>query len=234
MSVRPSRRIADVSSHTPDIFDPTPRSEMLAMLNGDRPEELGRFLMETYARPLSLYLSATSYRQLGDCDDLVAGFFASRLSRREWIERWAESGMRLRRWLVNGMLLFMKEELRRRGRERVAEAGDEPASSSMERLFDRAYAREVVRLACEQAAAACEAEGLSLHWSLFLRHHVEGRSYAALAADEGTSEGRVTGLVRTAAGRFRAAVARLLVRDGASREELDLEISQLLEGLSGQ
>lgn len=221
-----------MSSHTPDIFDPTPRSEMLAMLNGDRPEELGRFLMETYARPLSLYLSATSYRQLGGCDDLVAGFFASRLSRREWIEHWAESGLRLRRWLVNGMLLYMKEELRRRSRDRVAEACDESASPSVDRLFERAYAKEVVRLACEQAAASCDAEGMSLHWSLFLRHHVEERSFAALAAEEETSEGRVTGLVRTAAGRFRSAVARLLVRDGANREELDLEIAQLLEGLS--
>lgn len=221
-----------MSSHTPDIFDPTPRSEMLAMLNGDRPEELGRFLMETYARPLSLYLSATSYRQLGGCDDLVAGFFASRLSRREWIEHWAESGLRLRRWLVNGMLLYMKEELRRRSRDRVAEACDESASPWVDRLFERAYAKEVVRLACEQAAASCDAEGMSLHWSLFLRHHVEGRSFAALAAEEETSEGRVTGLVRTAAGRFRSAVARLLVRDGANREELDLEIAQLLEGLS--
>lgn len=221
-----------MSSQRSDLFDPTPRSHMLELLSAERPDDLNRFLMEAYARPLAAYLSATSYRHLGSCDDLVAGFFASRLGRREWIEAWVQSGLRLRRWLVNGLLLYAKEELRRRGRDQAVDGGGEPLSPSVERLFDRAYAREVVRLACEQAAASCNSDGLSLHWSLFLRHHAEGRSYAALAADEELSEGRVVGFVRTATGRFREAVARLLVRDGASRDELDREIASLLEGLA--
>jgi hypothetical protein len=224
--------MTSMSSQRSDLFDPTPRSHMLELMSAERPGDLNRFLMEAYARPLAAYLSATSFRQLGPCDDLVAGFFASRLDRREWIEAWVQSGLRLRRWLVNGLLLYAKEELRRRGRDQVVEGDVEPLSPSVERLFDRTYAREVVRLACEQAAASCGADGLSLHWSLFLRHHADGRTYAALAAEEELSEGRVVGFIRTATGRFREAVARLLVRDGANREELDREIAALLEGLA--
>ncbi len=74
--------------------------------------------METYTEPLSNYVAGSSFRSLSTPKDLVSGFFASRLAQTAYFEKWIDSGLPLRRWLINGFLFFLQEEARRRKSER--------------------------------------------------------------------------------------------------------------------
>lgn len=187
------------------------------------------YVMELYAPALEAYLKGSSFRTLGEASDLVAGYFASRLDRTDFFRRWLESGLPFRRWLINGFLFFLHEESRRR---RGGAIGDFDESvlpeTDAEEQFDRAWVRGVVRRACDRAGEVCSAEGRSLHWTLFLRHHVHGVPYSALVAETGVSTSRAPGMVRTAAEVFRRAVLEILVRDGVPAKELDEELRRLL------
>lgn len=214
-----------------DLFDPTPRTAMAELLDSHRRGEVVEFLMKSYYAPLAAYLSATSFRTLGEPRDVIAGFFASRLSREEWLEAWKASGLRLRRWLVNGLLFYCREELRRQRRDQVAEPAEDSIPASVDHEFERAYAQFTVRQSFEAARVQCESEGFLRHWELFVRHHVDGRTYDQLAAESGLTIGQVNGMVRTAGLRFRKAISERLLRDGADPGDLDHEIGLLLESL---
>ncbi|MFZ9690686.1 MAG: hypothetical protein ACO3EP_01490 [Phycisphaerales bacterium] len=214
-----------------DLFEPTPRTAMAEMLDSQRRGELVEFLMKAYYAPLAAYLSATSYRTLGEPRDLIAGFFASRLSREEWIDAWRSSNLRLRRWLVNGLLFYCREEVRRRRRDASPVPTEEEIPASVDRDFERNYAQYTVRQSFEAARLACEAEGFLRHWELFVRHHMEGRNYEQLAKESGLTVGQVNGMVRTAGLRFRKAISERLLRDGANPADLDREIGLLLDSL---
>ena len=113
--------------------------------------------METYAEPLGNYVAGSSFRSLGTSKDLVSGFFASRLAQPAYFDRWIESNLPLRRWLINGFLFFLQEELRRRKSERadsLASASiDEPRSNAETAVeeFDRIWAASMVRSAASAA-----------------------------------------------------------------------------------
>ena len=82
-------------------------------------EEINTHVMSRYATPLRAYVLGSSICRIDDADALVNGFFASRLSREDFLTAWRDSGLPLRRWLVNGLLLHARErerELRRAAR----------------------------------------------------------------------------------------------------------------------
>ncbi len=220
-----------------DLFEPTPRTAMVEMIASNRRPEVLELLMRAYYEPLAAYLSATTFRSLGDPRDVVRGFFADRLSREQWLEDWRASDLRLRRWLMNGLLFFCKEERRREHRgsgDGSAEAPPNLDGESPERVFERTYARVTVQRAIESAADLCGQEGYSAHWEFFRRHHLEGDSLVDLAERSGRTVGQVTGMVRTAASRFRRVLAESLVRDGASPEALEAEIASMLATLGSR
>jgi hypothetical protein len=64
--------------------------------------------MTRYREPLLAYARGSTLRQLAEPDELVHGFFASFLGRPGSLERWAESGTRLRRWMMNGLVLHAR------------------------------------------------------------------------------------------------------------------------------
>ena len=78
--------------------------------------ELRARVMERYAEPLRIYAKGSSLGWLDDAEALVNGFFASRLARDGYLVKWFESAMPLRRFLANGMLLYLREERRSRMR----------------------------------------------------------------------------------------------------------------------
>jgi hypothetical protein len=65
-------------------------------------------LMEWYRGPLVAYARGSSLRTVAEPDEHVHGFFVSFLERPGALERWAESGTRLRRWMMNGLLLHAR------------------------------------------------------------------------------------------------------------------------------
>ena len=82
----------------------------------ERRRALRTVVMARYFEPLRIYVKGSSYRHLGESAELVSAFFVSRFARDDYLDAWRESRMTLRRWLINGLILSMREEVRRRRR----------------------------------------------------------------------------------------------------------------------
>lgn len=104
---------------TRDHF-PTTHQTWLSEHVGVANDEVARHVMQRYFEPLRAYVKGSSLRNFGDSADLVNDFFAARLGDATYLERWIDSGLPLRRWLVNGLLLHVRNrgiaEARRRAR----------------------------------------------------------------------------------------------------------------------
>jgi len=197
--------------------------------------ELNHYIMLVYADPLRVYCLGSSARELGEAEDLVQGFFADRLGRAAYFDGWRESGLRLRRWLMNGFGFYLKElrrERRRQNQSHPLEEAEEPSdggsSQAVESEMDRAFAVSVVRQALEETRKACESKGQSKHWNIFYRHYYEGRAYAELTPELGLAPAQAAEMARTAAVKFKGALRDILASDGALESEIDAEIDSLL------
>jgi len=194
------------------------------------------YLMQVYARPLEVYLRGSGYRTAGDPTDLVQGFLADRLARPGFLADWHHSGKPLRRWLANGLLLFVREELRRNqpaasGSEALATVpapGDDPAER-LEREFDQSFVISLVRRALAVTEQRCRSRNLVRHWQSFLLHHYYGMAFDEVAKKLGIPAQEAKETARAPRGRFRAALRELLIRDGIDAERVDEEIGMLTE-----
>jgi DNA-directed RNA polymerase specialized sigma24 family protein len=222
-----------------DSFPPTQRGWLVAQLalGAKGRDRINAYVMTAYAEPLSNYFAGSSFRSMGAPADMVSGFFASRLAKERYFEQWIESGLPLRRWLINGFLFHLQEELRRRKASRAEPlgefAGSEPAAATETAVeeFDRIWAASMVRSAATSARERCVEEGFLRHWEMFERHFVDGLTYAELADEFEVTNGQSASMVRTASIRFRQAVVDILLKDGATEEELDEEIARLMRAL---
>ena len=163
---------------------------------------------------------------------MVDGFFASRLDRDGYFDQWRESGLRLRRWLMNGFLFYLREEIRRQRRDGKSSLGQEPAmpaGSGPDEDFDRAWAMAMVRDAWADAAKSCEADGLGAHWRLFIRHHVDGLAYKEFVHEFDVTPSQAAVMVRTATGRFKKAVRHRILMDGVHENDVNEELQRLME-----
>jgi DNA-directed RNA polymerase specialized sigma24 family protein len=201
--------------------------------------EVNRHVMAVYAFPLQIYFKGSSDRWLGEAEDVVHGFFADRLARRDFFADWQLSGLRLRRWLMNAFCFYLKELRRSRrklAREEVLDETSRPGASPLEGdvagELDRAFAVSVVRRALARTEEICRKKGLESHWGLFLKHYYEGRAYKDFAAARGLDEVRAATMVRTVAGKFRAALRETIARDGATESEINRELESLLDSIS--
>ena len=195
-------------------------------------EVVNEHVMSVYAHPLRIYFLGSSFRSLGEPEDMVAGFFASRLERDGYFDQWRDSGIRLRRWLMNGFLFFLKEEIRRQNRDGSVAPDDDleiPMNESPDADFDRAWAQSMVREAWLEAARECEADGLGDHWQLFIRHHVDGLAYKDFVAEFDVTPSQAAVMVRTATARFKKAVRDRVQIDGVPEDEVDNELRRLME-----
>lgn len=222
-----------------DSFPLTQRGWLVAQLaqGTDGLARINNYIMETYSEPLSNYVAGSSFRSMGSANDLVSGFFASRLSQLGYFERWIESELPLRRWLINGFLFHLQEETRRIRTERVDAlptiSSAEPATAEHDAVeqFDRLWAASMVRNAAGNARERCANEGFAMHWDMFERHFIGGLSYSGLSLEFTVTGGQAASMVRTASIRFRQAVVDLLLRDGATEDELDEEVTRLMRAL---
>lgn len=202
--------------------------------------EVHGHVMRRYATPLRDYVAGSSLRALDDADALVNGFFVSRLSREDYLAKWQESGLPLRRWLVNGLLLHARErmrELRRSsgGCEGCACAGPcDPVEaialepSAFER-FERAWSRALLGDACALAQRELVAEGDGDAWEVFRRHYLDGLEYADIGLQLRITAAEARTRARRASYRFERALRGLLEDEGVARDDLDEEIAWLME-----
>jgi hypothetical protein len=212
--------------------------------------------MARYFEPLRVYVKGSSYRNLGESAELVSAFFVSRFARDDYLQAWQQSGMTLRRWLINGLILSMREEVRRRRRATKrgmqdvregagkgqeasgAEAGDPLASLESPEpeaaaAFERAWAVSILREACEEVETICNADGQDRAWLVFRRHFLDGVPYALLTDETGFEPSRAAVVARSVGNRVRAALRRLIVRDGIPEEDVERELSRIAAMMGG-
>lgn len=196
-----------------------------------------RLIMEVYAHPLEVYLRGSSFARMidGEPRELVHAFFADRLDRDGFILDWLRSGRRFRHWLVVAFRYFLLEELRRRSRGHWGRGHHDAEASSPDPGPYRGYNREValrlVRAALEEAARTCRAEGLDVHWRLFEDRHVHHIEPHISRERLNLTPERAKVLYRTAQNHFKRAMRGLVAWPGATPEEIDDEIMDLMEGL---
>lgn len=192
-------------------------------------------VMKRYAEPLAVFVRGSSLARLGEPEEIVNGFFAARLSDARFLAGWAASGMRFRRWLMNGILFYGQGLARDRARAQERGGSIEPseldrrkgAHASGEEDFERAWSLAVVREATDRADQELLAEGRSVDFEIFRRHAVDGQPYAAFAREVGRSESQCAGATRLVAQRVRAKLAELLVEEGVPEREIDDEIARV-------
>ena len=244
-----------MTSH--DAFPSTHTTWMHGELDAgeERRRALRSIVMARYFEPLRIYVKGSSYRHLGESAELVSAFFVSRFARDDYLDAWRESGMTLRRWLINGLILSMREEVRRQRRaakrgligtgQAGTETGDDAAEvdpfASLESpepeavaAFERAWALATMREACQEVETICNADGEEAMWLVFRRHFLDGVPYVLLVDETGYEPARAAVVARTVANRVRAAIKRLMVLDGIADDELDGELARFSALMDGE
>ncbi len=223
-----------------------------SLANGERGLQLAQLrVMERYRDALIAYAGALPARAIAEPAELVAGFFARRVTVAGFFDAWRASGLPLRRYLMNGLSLDARTLLRseRREAERRRRYATEEAAEAHERarreadaeaVFERAWAKAVVAEACERVRAELAAAGDAHAWEVFEAHVMRGESYGQIAGalgmasaegDARVSEEALAVLVRRVGRRMRAALRAVLAEEGASAEELERELRVVLARL---
>ena len=202
------------------------------LLDGAQPRvsaahaQLAETIMSRYAAPLEAYARGSTLREIAEPADLVHGFFASALADATYFTRYQASGMRMRRWLMNGLLLHARSVARDRGRAARREGaqletalGAQSAEPTAEAAFDRAWALAILGEACATVEGALLAEGRDRAWTVFRRHAIDGRSYIDLEGELGLGRQQMADLVRGVTKRIRARMLELLESEGGDAAE---------------
>ena len=217
---------------------PTTHATWLSDRVGVANDEVARHVMERYFEPLRAYVKGSSLRNFGDSADLVNDFFAARLGDANYLERWLDSGLPLRRWLLNGLLLHVRNraisESRRRARGDAGVGGDVPASSDLAgapnsepsalQALERAWAIGLVTEAHDRVRAGLLAEHRENWWECFRLHVLHGLPYADACPMAGVSQANGANIVRAVSKRLAAMLGELLSRDGVADEDIDAEL----------
>jgi DNA-directed RNA polymerase specialized sigma24 family protein len=196
-------------------------------------------IMQRYFEPLCAYARASVLRALGEPAELVNAFFSARLSDDAYLARWAESGLPLRRWLANGLVIHARNEAlaRRRREERASSADPEslerriaqvPSSETDALLaLERSWAVRCVTEAHERVRVSLQAEGRAAWWELFRLHTVQGMPYAQASSVVGVSLANASSVHRQVVARLHDALHEILARDGVAPEDLDRELAAM-------
>lgn len=224
----------------PDHFPTTHATTIIEATrnpNADALAAVAARIIERYAQPLEAYAQGSSLREIGDPRELVHAFlvakFGSPASCRAYLESWNASGLTLRRWMMNGLLLHVRGVVRdaRRSRERPLEsalgalASAEPDPSA---AFERAWAKAILAEACAQVEQALVAEGRDRAWRVFRLHVLDGLPYGDLERDFSLSRQQMADLVRGVTARLRTRVRELLDEEGRFGDDAVDEIVRLL------
>ena len=196
--------------------------------------ELRTHIMARYREPLLAYATASSFRFLGSPDDLVHGFFADRAARPDYLREWQGSGLRLRRWLCNGLLLHMFDVAKRTRREqraqqewaRLPRAAD--GTTAPDRAFDRAWAEGILERAANATQRSLTERGRDDAWQVFQRHVIDGERLVQVRTDLGLSEGEAKARVQLATRHFRDAVAEELLSEGVPASQVAIESESIV------
>lgn len=225
-----------------DFFPTTQLTTLVEKLRarpaGDGRARLAERIMRRYAEPLAVYARGSSLRDVAEPVELVHGYFAQALADPAFLERYLASGMRLRRWLMNGLILHARGVARDRARASRREGAPleavrpdmlaSPRDEGADGAFDRAWALALLSEACGSVESALVAEGRDRAWTVFRRHAIDGRSYADLERELGLGRQQMADLVRVVTRRLRTRVVELLADEGGDAAEELRDVLRLL------
>ena len=226
----------------PDFF-PTTQATWLGDAIRTAPADARAHVMQRYFDPLSAYARASSLRLLGEPAELVNDFLAAKLADPTYLERWAASGLTLRRWLANGLLTHTRNRaVAEARRQRLGAAVDpvilEQSAATHETnallALERAWAVRVATEAHDRVREELASEGKSAWWDLFRLHALQGLPYRKACEATGIAAANASHVNRVVATRLREALRAILERDGVPEGELDAELGSLQELLAGE
>jgi DNA-directed RNA polymerase specialized sigma24 family protein len=223
----------------PDLF-PTTHSTWLVERIDRAPDEARAHVMARYFDPLCAYVRSSRLRGLGEPADLVNAFFAARVADAGYLARWTASGLPLRRWLANGLLIHARNTALAARRQSARHDGiefEELDRTAQLRLADhetdallaleRRWAIRTVTEAHERVRSELDAEGRSAWWELFRLHTVHGKTYAQACGVTGIPLTSASSVHRQVVDRLRATLVAILERDGIRQEDIDNELALL-------
>jgi len=193
------------------------------------------YIMASYVRPLSMYCRAIGLDQSlkMDADDIVHGFFASRLGNCEYLTAWLGSGLRLRQWLRNGLHMYVHETRRANSAHpsdgNVQSEEDVERSSASDYEFEHGWAIAVLELAIKSTIESLERRKRRDEWEMFWSHHIDGNSHASIGERFKLTAAQVAQRTFAVAGQLRDALREILAKDGASAIEIELELRAMME-----
>jgi len=173
--------------------------------------------MQRYRAALVAYAAGSRLANIDEPEEIVHGYFAAKSGDSRFLAEWRQSGLPLRRWMLNGLIFHARGVVRDRARE---SARREQASTELlaaptpnaERAFERAWALALVEAACRAAHAALAADGRERAYDLFHRHFFDSTGYEQLAAEHRIDGRTVASEIRLATRRARVE-AEALLRD---------------------
>ena len=203
---------------------------------GDARAALRTHLMQRYYDALQAYVRTPALVELGEPAEIVGEFFARSVDAPEFLRRWRESGMPLRRWMMNAIAFHCRGLLRDRRRDaaRTEPVDDDrleairPDPSDAGRAFDRAWAVALAGEAFGIAQAEAEAAGRPDDAMAFRLHALDGRTHAEIAELLGITPAQSGHAVRRVGQAMRDAVHRLLREEGVTADELDRAVEEVL------
>lgn len=234
---------------------PTTQATWLVRTVSENPAAARVFVLDRYFHPLCAYVRSSQLRALGEPADLVNDFLAARLGDDAYLVRWSASGLPLRRWLANGLLIHTRNTVlaarRRRellsrdvvaqeaiasdsvSAEDVSNARNSPAHETDALLaLERAWAIRAVTEAHERIRTELQAEGRAAWWELFRLHTIHAMAYAKAAPAVGIPLSSASSVHRQVVDRLREALVDILSRDGVGPDEVERELA-LMQDLLG-
>ena len=211
-------------------------------------------IMTRYREPLLAYARGSSLRTVAEPDELVHGFFVAFFERPDGLERWAESGTRLRRWMMNGMGFYARGVVRDRMRDRLrpftdltgsaAPSSDSTSTGAEEALlpadertseaaFEHAWAIAVLDAAHTQAHAELSNEDRLDEYDVFRRRVIEGEGYDTIGPSVGMSAQQCAGATRLVSQRMAAALREVLRAEGVRESEMDRTVQEVQRAVGG-
>ena len=211
-------------------------------------EALRQHLWERYHAPLRAYVHGGSLRRAGEPDDLVAGYFADRVTTPDFLPAWRRANMPLRRWMMNGMGFYARGVVRDRMRDRLrpftdltgsaAPSSDSTTTGAEEALlpadertseaaFEHAWAIAVLDAAHTQAHAELSKEDRLDEYDVFRRRVIEGEGYDTIGPSVGMSAQQCAGATRLVSQRMAAALREVLRAEGVRESEMDRTVQEV-------
>lgn len=201
-------------------------------------------LCRAYWFPLYCFARRTG-RSVPDAEDLTQAFF-ERLLARDLLEQARRERGKLRNFLLRSFENFAAEEWRKQGAQKRGNGQPlleidalsteerlalEPRSDvTPEREYERAWARELLRQALGQLGAAYTQAGNGAVFQALREQLGDGsgeRSYAAIAAELGVSEGSARFAAFKLRQRYRAVLHEIVANTVASEDEVEAELAHL-------